>query len=132
MTAPTLPPLDEFTFEGYRNADGSVGSAAGGDAMAAALAEVLAREAEGGAARRPARGARVGGRGRWGGAAPRGGGRVRAARRAGSIINRAALDIDLLKVNTKNPNDFVAPTGSRLPARAPALLIPCVDLSTKR
>ena len=33
------------------DADGSVGSAAGGDAMAAALAEVLAREAEGGGMR---------------------------------------------------------------------------------
>jgi myo-inositol-1(or 4)-monophosphatase len=32
---------------------------------------------------------------------------VKAARSAGAIINRAALDIDLLKVNTKNPNDFV-------------------------
>ncbi len=32
---------------------------------------------------------------------------VKAARAAGAIINRAALDIDLLKVNTKNPNDFV-------------------------
>jgi myo-inositol-1(or 4)-monophosphatase len=32
---------------------------------------------------------------------------VKAARAAGAIINRAALDIDILKVNTKNPNDFV-------------------------
>ena len=32
---------------------------------------------------------------------------VKAARAAGAIINRAALDIDLLKVNTKSPNDFV-------------------------
>ena len=32
---------------------------------------------------------------------------VKAARAAGAIINRAALDVDLLKVNTKNPNDFV-------------------------
>jgi len=32
---------------------------------------------------------------------------VKAARSAGAIINRAALDIDILKVNTKNPNDFV-------------------------
>ena len=32
---------------------------------------------------------------------------VKAARSAGSIINRAALDVDILKVQTKNPNDFV-------------------------
>jgi myo-inositol-1(or 4)-monophosphatase len=32
---------------------------------------------------------------------------VKAARAAGAIINRAALDVELLKVNTKNPNDFV-------------------------
>ena len=32
---------------------------------------------------------------------------VKAARAAGAIINRAALDIDLLKVSVKNPNDFV-------------------------
>jgi len=32
---------------------------------------------------------------------------IKAARAAGAIINRAALDIDLLKVNTKGPNDFV-------------------------
>ena len=32
---------------------------------------------------------------------------VKAARAAGAIINRAALDIDILKVNVKNPNDFV-------------------------
>ena len=32
---------------------------------------------------------------------------VKAARAAGSIINRASLDLDLLKVNTKSPNDFV-------------------------
>ncbi len=32
---------------------------------------------------------------------------IKAARAAGSVINRAALDIDLLKVNTKGPNDFV-------------------------
>ncbi|MFM7531985.1 MAG: inositol monophosphatase family protein [Rubrivivax sp.] len=32
---------------------------------------------------------------------------VRAARAAGSIINRAALDIDVLKVATKGTNDFV-------------------------
>jgi myo-inositol-1(or 4)-monophosphatase len=32
---------------------------------------------------------------------------VKAARRAGSIINRASLDIDLLEVRAKQPNDFV-------------------------
>jgi len=32
---------------------------------------------------------------------------VKAARAAGSIINRAALDLDLLKISTKSPNDFV-------------------------
>jgi myo-inositol-1(or 4)-monophosphatase len=32
---------------------------------------------------------------------------VKAARAAGSIINRASLDLDLLKVGTKSPNDFV-------------------------
>ncbi|MGE5640107.1 MAG: inositol monophosphatase family protein [Clostridia bacterium] len=32
---------------------------------------------------------------------------VRAARRAGSIINRASLDSGGLQVKTKNPNDFV-------------------------
>ena len=32
---------------------------------------------------------------------------VKAARAAGSIINRASLDLDLLKINTKSPNDFV-------------------------
>ena len=32
---------------------------------------------------------------------------VKAARAAGAIINRAALDVDILKVHTKNPNDFV-------------------------
>jgi myo-inositol-1(or 4)-monophosphatase len=33
---------------------------------------------------------------------------VKAARAAGAIINRASLDLDLLKVNTKGPNDFVS------------------------
>jgi myo-inositol-1(or 4)-monophosphatase len=33
---------------------------------------------------------------------------VKAARGAGAIINRASLDLDLLKVNTKGPNDFVS------------------------
>jgi myo-inositol-1(or 4)-monophosphatase len=32
---------------------------------------------------------------------------IKAARSAGAIINRASLDLDMLKVNTKAPNDFV-------------------------
>ena len=32
---------------------------------------------------------------------------IKAARAAGSIINRASLDLDLLKIQTKAPNDFV-------------------------
>jgi myo-inositol-1(or 4)-monophosphatase len=32
---------------------------------------------------------------------------VKAARAAGALINRASMDMDLLKVNTKAPNDFV-------------------------
>ena len=32
---------------------------------------------------------------------------IKAARSAGAIINRASLDLDILKVNTKAPNDFV-------------------------
>lgn len=32
---------------------------------------------------------------------------IKAARRAGQIINRASNDIDLLKVTSKQPNDFV-------------------------
>ncbi len=32
---------------------------------------------------------------------------IKAARAAGALINRASLDLDLLKVNTKSPNDFV-------------------------
>jgi myo-inositol-1(or 4)-monophosphatase len=32
---------------------------------------------------------------------------VKAARAAGSIINRAALDLEVLKVGSKGPNDFV-------------------------
>ena len=32
---------------------------------------------------------------------------VKAARAAGSVINRASMDLDRLKVNTKAPNDFV-------------------------
>jgi myo-inositol-1(or 4)-monophosphatase len=33
---------------------------------------------------------------------------VKAARAAGSIINRAALDLDVLKISVKGPNDFVS------------------------
>jgi myo-inositol-1(or 4)-monophosphatase len=32
---------------------------------------------------------------------------IKAARRAGQIINRASNDLDLIKVSTKQPNDFV-------------------------
>lgn len=32
---------------------------------------------------------------------------VKAARRAGSVINRATLDLDILQVRAKQPNDFV-------------------------
>ena len=32
---------------------------------------------------------------------------IKAARTAGAIINRASLDLDILKINTKSPNDFV-------------------------
>ncbi len=32
---------------------------------------------------------------------------IKAARAAGAIINRASLDLDVLKVATKSPNDFV-------------------------
>ncbi len=32
---------------------------------------------------------------------------IKAARSAGSVINRASMDLDLLKVSTKSPNDFV-------------------------
>lgn len=32
---------------------------------------------------------------------------VKAARAAGAIISRASLDLDLLRINTKSPNDFV-------------------------
>jgi len=35
---------------------------------------------------------------------------VKAARRAGALINRASLDIDLLRVGRKAPNDFVTET----------------------
>ena len=33
---------------------------------------------------------------------------IKAARAAGAIINRASLDVDLLKVSSKGPNDFVS------------------------
>jgi myo-inositol-1(or 4)-monophosphatase len=32
---------------------------------------------------------------------------IKAARAAGAIINRASLDLELLKISTKSPNDFV-------------------------
>jgi myo-inositol-1(or 4)-monophosphatase len=32
---------------------------------------------------------------------------IKAARAAGSIINRASLDLDALRINSKSPNDFV-------------------------
>jgi myo-inositol-1(or 4)-monophosphatase len=32
---------------------------------------------------------------------------IKAARSAGAIINRASLDLDLLRISTKSPNDFV-------------------------
>ena len=38
---------------------------------------------------------------------------VNAARKAGSIINRASLDIDQLKVSTKSTNDFVTEVDHR-------------------
>jgi myo-inositol-1(or 4)-monophosphatase len=33
---------------------------------------------------------------------------IKAARHAGSIINRAALDLEIIKVGSKGPNDFVS------------------------
>ena len=44
---------------------------------------------------------------------------VKAARSAGSIINRAALDLDVLKVGSKGPNDFV----SEVDRKAEAVII---------
>ncbi len=38
---------------------------------------------------------------------------VKAARSAGSIINRASLDLDALKINSKSPNDFVTEVDQR-------------------
>src|SRR6266542_3811591 len=35
---------------------------------------------------------------------------IKAARRAGQIINRAALDIELVKIEQKQRNDFVTDT----------------------
>ncbi len=32
---------------------------------------------------------------------------IKAARSAGAIINRASMDLDLVKISTKSPNDFV-------------------------
>lgn len=32
---------------------------------------------------------------------------IKAARRAATVINRASLDVDLLRIETKQPNDFV-------------------------
>jgi myo-inositol-1(or 4)-monophosphatase len=32
---------------------------------------------------------------------------IKAARAAGTVINRASMDLDLLRVSTKSPNDFV-------------------------
>ena len=33
---------------------------------------------------------------------------IKAARSAGAIINRAALDLEVLKIGTKGPNDYVS------------------------
>lgn len=33
---------------------------------------------------------------------------IKAARRAATVINRASLDLDLIRVETKSPNDFVS------------------------
>ena len=38
---------------------------------------------------------------------------VKAARTAGTIINRASLDLDILKVTTKSANDFVTEVDQR-------------------
>lgn len=47
---------------------------------------------------------------------------VKAARKAGSIINRASLDLDLLKVATKQPNDFVTEVDKAAEAAIIAIL----------
>ena len=41
---------------------------------------------------------------------------IKAARSAGAVINRASPDLDLLKVNTKSPNDFVTETDPKTEA----------------
>jgi myo-inositol-1(or 4)-monophosphatase len=38
---------------------------------------------------------------------------IKAARAAGSIINRASMDLDILKVETKSPHDFVTEVDQR-------------------
>ena len=38
---------------------------------------------------------------------------IKAARNAGNIISRASLELDLIKVNTKAPNDFVTEVDTR-------------------
>ena len=38
---------------------------------------------------------------------------IKAARAAGSIINRAALDLEVIKVGSKGPNDFVSEVDRR-------------------
>ena len=43
---------------------------------------------------------------------------VKAARRAGNIINRGARDLDLLTVTTKGPKDFVSEVDRRRKARS--------------
>jgi myo-inositol-1(or 4)-monophosphatase len=48
---------------------------------------------------------------------------IRAARAAGSIINRAALDVDVLKVNTKSPRDFVTEVDRAAEARIIEILL---------
>ena len=42
---------------------------------------------------------------------------IKAARAAGAIINRAALDVDLLKISVKGPNDFVSEVDRAAPKR---------------
>jgi myo-inositol-1(or 4)-monophosphatase len=44
---------------------------------------------------------------------------IKAARAAGSIINRASLDLEAVKISTKSPNDFV----TEIDQRAEALII---------
>jgi myo-inositol-1(or 4)-monophosphatase len=38
---------------------------------------------------------------------------IKAARLAGSVINRASMDLESLKINTKSPNDFVTEVDQR-------------------